>query len=120
MPVLERMEAGLHRLVQELNRTDRCTARVEVMAKATPVLCDPVMMACLDAAAEAHAPGKWQRMPSGAGHDSQYIGLKMPVAMLFTPSIGGISHHWSEDTAEADLALNCQILATAAERFLSA
>jgi N-carbamoyl-L-amino-acid hydrolase len=77
------------------------------------------MMAALDAAAEARIPGRWQRMPSGAGHDSQYIGRVMPVAMLFTPSIGGISHHWSEDTKEEDLTVCCEILADAAERFLS-
>jgi N-carbamoyl-L-amino-acid hydrolase len=59
-------------------------------------------------------------MPSGAGHDSQYIGRLMPVAMLFTPSIGGISHHWAEDTREEDLALCCEILGDAAARFLAA
>jgi N-carbamoyl-L-amino-acid hydrolase len=42
----------------------------------------------------------------------------MPAAMLFTPSIGGVSHHWSEDTKEEDLALNLRILADAAEAYL--
>jgi N-carbamoyl-L-amino-acid hydrolase len=44
----------------------------------------------------------------------------MPVGMLFTPSIGGISHHWAEDTKEEDLAVCCEILADGAERFLAA
>ncbi len=39
------------------------------------------------------------RMPSGAGHDAQVTGLKkMPAAMMFVPSIGGISHHFTENT----------------------
>jgi beta-ureidopropionase / N-carbamoyl-L-amino-acid hydrolase len=120
MATLERMEATLRRLVQESNRRERCKARIETVSRSTPIACDPAMLAALDAAAEARAPGGWQRMPSGAGHDSQYIGRLMPVAMLFTPSIGGISHHWAEDTREEDLALCCEILGDAAARFLAA
>jgi len=120
MEVLERMETTLRRLVQESNRREKCPARLEQIARSTPALCDPQMMAALEAAAEAEAPGAWTRMPSGAGHDAQYIAKRMPVAMLFAPSIGGISHHWAEDTKEEDLVLCCQILANAAERFLGA
>jgi hypothetical protein len=36
--------------------------------------------------------------------------------MLFVPSIGGTSHHWREDTKEADIVLGCQVMATAAAR----
>lgn len=43
----------------------------------------------------------------------------MPAAMLFVPSIGGISHHWAEDTKEEDLVLGVQALAAAAERALA-
>jgi beta-ureidopropionase / N-carbamoyl-L-amino-acid hydrolase len=39
--------------------------------------------------------------------------------MLFVPSIGGISHHWTEDTAEEDIVLGCQVLATAAATILA-
>lgn len=120
VPVLERMEQTLRRLVQESNRREKCPATLTQKSRATPAICDPAMMAALDAAAQAEAPGAWTRMPSGAGHDAQYIAKRMPAAMLFTPSIGGISHHWAEDTKEEDLALCGQVLASAAERFLSA
>jgi len=118
MAVLERMETALRALVQESNRNERCPATLTQIARATPALCDPAMMAALDQAAERHAPGLWQRMPSGAGHDAQYIAKRMPASMLFVPSIGGISHHWAEDTKEEDLALGCQVLADAAETYL--
>jgi N-carbamoyl-L-amino-acid hydrolase len=71
-------------------------------------------------AAEAHAPGNWIRMPSGAGHDAQVMARFLPSAMLFVPSIGGISHDFAEDTAEADIALGCQVFADAAAAILRA
>jgi len=117
--VLRRMEAALQMLVRESNRRERCHTTLEIVSRATPALCDPAMMAALDAAAEVHAPGKWQRMPSGAGHDAQYLAKQMPAVMLFVPSIGGISHHWSENTSDEDLALGCQVLVDGAARFLA-
>ncbi|MBR0682363.1 Zn-dependent hydrolase [Roseomonas eburnea] len=117
--VLERMERTLRALVQENDRREKCPATLTQKSRATPALCDPAMMAALDAAAQEEAPGAWMRLPSGAGHDAQYIAKRMPVAMLFTPSIGGISHHWAEDTKEEDLALCCQVLGNAAERYLA-
>jgi len=58
-------------------------------------------------------------MPSGAGHDAQILATIMPAGMLFVPSIGGISHHWAEDTKDEDLALGVQVLGEAARRYLA-
>ena len=42
-------------------------------------------------------------MHSGAGHDSQIFAPRVPTAMLFVPSIKGISHNTAEDTKTEDL-----------------
>jgi N-carbamoyl-L-amino-acid hydrolase len=118
IPTLERLQSALERLIQESNRRERCEAVLSPITRATPAPSDPTKMACLDEAAERHTPQRWQRMPSGAGHDAQYISRVMPVAMLFTPSIGGISHHYAEDTKPEDLAVCCDILGSAAEKYL--
>jgi len=118
--VLERLDGVLRRLVQESNRRERCTAALEVVSQSTPALCDPGWQDALAAAAESLLPGRWRRMPSGAGHDAQYMARQVPSAMLFVPSIGGISHHWTEDTAPADLAAGLCVLAEGARRFLAA
>jgi N-carbamoyl-L-amino-acid hydrolase len=44
--------------------------------------------------------------------------LKLPAAMMFVPSIGGISHHFSENTADADIVLGCQVFADATAKIL--
>ncbi|WP_352894574.1 M20/M25/M40 family metallo-hydrolase [Mesorhizobium sp. M0848] len=74
----------------------------------------------IENAAALHAPGAYVRMPSGAGHDAQVVASKLKSAMLFVPSIGGISHHWTENTDDDDLVLGCQVLADAAEAILRA
>lgn len=51
-----------------------------------------------------------RRMPSGAGHDAQEIAHLAPIAMIFVPSQGGISHAPQEYTAPADIANGADIL----------
>ena len=80
---------------------------------------DAAFQAALDRAAERHAPGQHTRMHSGAGHDAQIVSHVMSAGMLFVPSIGGISHHYTEDTSDADIVLGCQVLADAAADLLA-
>jgi N-carbamoyl-L-amino-acid hydrolase len=118
--VLARMESCLHAVMQESNRRERCSAVLEPVGHIAPAPCDMAMRAALSEAAEELCPGAWQPMQSGAIHDSQILARKLPVAMLFVPSIGGISHHWAEDTKREDLALGLEVLAEGARRFLMA
>ena len=117
--VMARMEQCLFAIIQDSNRRERCHATLEPVGHTAAAPCDPAMQAALSAAADALCPGAWQPMPSGAIHDSQILAAKLPVAMLFVPSIGGISHHWSEDTKRDDLALGLEVLADGARRFLA-
>ena len=74
----------------------------------------------LQRAAERHAPGQWTSMPSAAVHDAQILAERLPSAMLFVPSINGVSHAFEEDTSEEDIVLGCQVLATATASVLAA
>jgi beta-ureidopropionase / N-carbamoyl-L-amino-acid hydrolase len=49
-------------------------------------------------------------MTSGAGHDAQMIARIAPSAMIFVPSISGISHNPREHTPDADLVAGANIL----------
>jgi len=44
------------------------------------------------------------RMWSGAGHDAMIMSLRMPAAVLFLRTPGGISHHPGESVVEDDVA----------------
>ena len=45
-----------------------------------------------------------KRMPSGAGHDAMVMAARVPTAMLFLRSPGGISHHPDETVLVEDVA----------------
>jgi N-carbamoyl-L-amino-acid hydrolase len=49
-------------------------------------------------------------MQSGAGHDAQEIAHIAPVAMIFIPSIGGISHSPKEYSTPVDMANGANVL----------
>jgi N-carbamoyl-L-amino-acid hydrolase len=111
--VLARMDEALREEVASAGRTGRCEISVERLSASTPALMDEALQSALDAAAEANAPGGHIRMPSGAGHDAQYLARKLPAAMMFVPSIGGVSHHWTENTSDADIVLGAQVFTDA-------
>jgi N-carbamoyl-L-amino-acid hydrolase len=76
-----------------------------------PVAMDPRIVQAFDNAARAVAPGRSRLMPSGALHDASNVAARLPVGMLFVPSIGGISHNPREDTARDHLAAGLRALA---------
>ena len=78
-----------------------------------PTHADATLVEAMAKAAGRLAPGLWRRMPSGALHDAANVSSVLPMAMLFVPSIGGISHNFLEDTDRADLALGAEVLAEA-------
>ena len=115
---LDRLKAKLLELVKEVDDSP-CTATIEVMGESTPAHMSRTLQSTLIDAATTHAPDKWLVMPSGAGHDAQVIAPLIPSAMMFVPSIGGISHHWTENTSDEDIAVGAQVFVDAIGRVLS-
>ena len=111
-------EKTLHELVGEADRAGPCRVAIETAAHNEPRPMDPGFQAQIEAAAERHAPGMHMRLPSAAGHDAAVLSYRIPAGMMFIPSLGGISHHWSEDSKAEDIVLGAQVFADAAERIL--
>ncbi|NVO14695.1 MAG: hydantoinase/carbamoylase family amidase [Rhodoplanes sp.] len=112
--LLDRMENALRERVAEAGRGNVSVA-MERTTEVTPTAMADDLVAALAAAAAAHGEEP-VRLPSGAGHDAMVLGRVVPAGMLFVPSIGGISHHVSENTADADIVLGCTVLADAVSR----
>ena len=113
---LARMEAVIQETAEEVAAEHGLSLAISPMLGMEPVEMAPHLRAALEAAAEAEAPGRWRSMPSGALHDTTNVAALMPAAMLFVPSIGGISHAFGEDTDEADLVTGLKVLAGAVAR----
>lgn len=113
----EQLEA-FTRVAERIAGAMNARGGVQVEAKSArapipPTNMDASLRNHLEASAQKHAPGKWMRLPSGAFHDAGIISAMLPAAMLFIPSIGGISHDFAEDSHEEDIVLGCQVLADA-------
>ncbi len=116
---LRAMEAKLAELVRDFNEQGPVEVALTTFDEPMePVTMDPALQEHVARAAQTVAPGQWLRMPSGAAHDAQLIARYLPACMLFVPSIGGISHDFVEDTAEAHLVLGCKVAAEAAASIL--
>ncbi len=118
--ILARFERTLLELVHEADRAGPCGIEISPLSKSEPAAMDAEFQVAIEAAAERHAPGLHLRMPSGAGHDAQILSRRMRSAMMFVPSLKGISHHWAEDTKEEDIVLGAQVFADAAAAILRA
>ncbi len=118
--VLERMLEAVLGTADEIGRDTQVRATVSAEAPIAPTRMDPHLMSHLAAAAERRAAGAWVEMPSAAGHDPMVLAHHLPCAMVFIPSIGGVSHDFAEDSHHADIVLGCQVLADAATSILHA
>ena len=116
--ILQAFEAKLMEIVADHQKKSPCTVECLNLSRTQPLVMDERFLEAIEESAVAHAPDKHVRMPSGAGHDAQVIGLKIPAAMMFVPSIGGISHHFTENTADDDIVLGCQVFADATAKIL--
>jgi len=117
--VLDRLEALARDLVARTNKGPCAVAMRTRKHHSVPAPMDAELRRHLERAAERHAPGRWTSMPSAAVHDAQILAERLPSAMLFVPSIGGVSHAFEEDTSEDDIVLGCQVLATATASVLA-
>ncbi|MBZ5604158.1 MAG: Zn-dependent hydrolase [Acidobacteriia bacterium] len=74
-----------------------------------PALADPKLQTVIEQAS-AKLGLKSMRLPSGAGHDAQSMAHIGPMAMIFIPSVNGISHSPKELSRWEDCANGAAVL----------
>ncbi len=95
-----------------------CDVAEEPIWRIEPISFDPELVATAREACES-VTGTAFELPSGALHDAASMAPHLPTAMIFSPSIGGVSHARDEDTAEGDLVAAIQAFGDVARRRLS-
>ncbi|MEM8663979.1 MAG: allantoate amidohydrolase [Pseudomonadota bacterium] len=103
-------EAELDAAIADAAQSADVQAAQTVLARFAPVPFDDALAACIEAAAKARGLTH-TRLISGAGHDAQMLARVAPSAMIFAPSIGGISHNPREATGRDDIAAAVAVLA---------
>ncbi len=106
---LQAAEGELANYLRQLEATEGVAIEARTLARFEPVKFDERLVRAIEAS--AHARGlRHRRMTSGAGHDAQMMARLCPAAMVFVPSVRGISHNPKEHTASADLAQGANVL----------
>ncbi|KAF1021154.1 MAG: N-carbamoyl-L-amino-acid hydrolase [Paracidovorax wautersii] len=108
--VLARIESLLEALLQQPHGA--CTARMSRLMDRAPTVFHPLAVQAIQAAVAATGAPHC-RLTSGAFHDAMYLADICPAAMLFVPSIDGISHHPQEHTRHEDLITGTRALTAA-------
>ena len=112
MESLAAAEVELRRTAEEVGHAESVGITVSAQRNTPAVPISGNMQQLVTDAAEvaglAHI-----NLPSGAGHDAQAIASITPAAMIFVPSVNGISHAPAEFSAPEDCANGTQVLMNA-------
>jgi N-carbamoyl-L-amino-acid hydrolase len=109
---IEHFTEIFERLAREIGAATKTAFTFKRLTDSKPAVSDPQVMNWVESSATALGLSS-QRMPSGAGHDAQEIAHIAPMAMIFIPSVGGISHSPREFSRAADFANGADVLLNA-------
>jgi N-carbamoyl-L-amino-acid hydrolase len=111
----DRVLASFAAAVQEISLRRGVKITTELINADPPVACDPAILAALEASAIA-AGKTYKMMVSRAYHDSLFMARIAPVAMLFIPCRGGVSHRPDEYASPQWIGSGVHVLASTLAR----
>ncbi len=106
---LREAERLLFEFVEQIAHAEGVDIERRSLARFEPVDFDAAMVDLVQRTAERLGHST-RRMASGAGHDAQMLARLCPAAMIFTPSVAGLSHNIAEFTAPADIEAGANVL----------
>ncbi|WP_080875622.1 allantoate deiminase [Oceanobacillus timonensis] len=96
--------------IQSVAEANDMSYDINLWMDEAPTLMDEKIINTIEQAAKDNVGDAYKVMPSGAGHDSQIFADFVPTAMLFVPSIDGVSHNTNEETEVKDLVKGIEVL----------
>jgi N-carbamoyl-L-amino-acid hydrolase len=109
---IEHFTEVFERLAREIGAATKTTFAFKRLTDSKPAISDSAVMNWIETSATTLGLSS-QRMPSGAGHDAQEIAHIAPTAMIFIPSVGGISHSPKEFSRAVDITNGADVLLNA-------
>jgi len=106
---LRKAEEALAAEVSRVAAAEGVTVTTRTLARFEPVDFDAATIDLVEATARRLGHST-KRMSSGAGHDAQMLARICPAAMIFTPSVHGLSHNIAEHTHPADVTAGADVL----------
>jgi N-carbamoyl-L-amino-acid hydrolase len=106
----ERVQAGVEAAVHQVSQIRGVSIKTETINSDPPAQSSPQILAALAAACEAEQ-FPFRRMVSRAYHDSSFMSRITPIAMLFIPCRGGVSHRPDEYSSPEEISRGVQVLA---------
>ena len=107
--LLQEAERKLGAFLRDLADREGLEIRTRRLARFEPVVFDKGIVSIIRESAEFLGQ-PIRTMTSGAGQDAQMMARICPAAMIFVPSIGGISHNPSECTRPEHLEIGANVL----------
>lgn len=107
--LLDEIPCLLEPLAQKIAATEGVTVEIRSLSREEPVTLDESLYQVLAQRADA-AGLPWRPMVSGAGHDAMILSSIWPCAMIFVPSLGGLTHCPQELADPNHLALATDLL----------
>lgn len=107
--LLQQAEQEIRDFLHQLASEEGVTIETRPLARFEPVEFNEEIVSMIETLAIQHGHSV-MRLPSGAGHDAQMLARVCPTAMIFVPSIAGISHNPAENTTDEDLEAGANLL----------
>jgi N-carbamoyl-L-amino-acid hydrolase len=107
--VLRNAEAEIDDFLRSLSHQEGVTISTRTLARFEPVVFHDDVISAVERNC-ASLGYSHMHLPSGAGHDAQMFARVCPAAMIFVPSINGVSHNPAENTSSEDLEAGANVL----------
>ena len=107
--ILQEAEARLAAYLEELASVEGVEISTTSLSRFEPVEFDPATVDLVETTGR-RLGYTTRRMSSGAGHDAQMLARVCPTAMVFTPSVNGLSHNIAEFTHATDIEAGANVL----------